>query len=84
MAQVTFVYYAAARAAASGVKEESFEAGTIAGAQAQSVARHGSEMERLFGLCSFLVAGRAADPQEFSALLGGDVRVDVLPPFAGG
>ena len=38
-------------------------------------------LERVLGLCSFLVNGKHA---ERTAILPDDPRVDVLPPFAGG
>lgn len=45
--------------------------------------QHGAELARVLELCSFLVEGHAVEAAE--ALPQQDeIRVDVLPPFAGG
>ena len=84
MAVVIFAYFASARAAASGVTSESFEADTIDAARVLAEARHGAELARIFGICSFLLNGAKVSAEVFASPLSGDVRVDVLPPFAGG
>ncbi len=80
----TLRYWAAARAAA-GTPAEEVDEGTLHDALARAVARHGSGLERVLTVCSYVVDG---DP--VGARPHGDVRllpeavVDVLPPFAGG
>lgn len=77
-------YFAAAADAADREEESlTLEPGaTIEDVRLELGARHGHEMTRVLGLCSFLLDGRVADPSaEISA---GGARIDVLPPFAGG
>lgn len=82
------VRYFAAAADAAGVDEEhlALAAGsTIADLSAHAGAKHGAELSRVLGLCTFLLDGQAAEPGTPLATSGASaVRVDVLPPFAGG
>ncbi len=80
MARVTLRYWAAAKAAA-GVAQEVVDGGTLEQVLDDAAQRHGAELARVLGLCSFLVQGvRAARDTRLS---DGDI-VEVLPPFAGG
>lgn len=80
----TLRYWAAARAAA-GVAADELEAATLADALGQAVARHGSTLEKVLSVCSYVVDGDpvGARPHD-GVVLRGDALVDVLPPFAGG
>jgi molybdopterin converting factor small subunit len=77
-------YWAAARAAA-GVAEESYDAPTLAAALSAAVAAHGPALERVLGVCSFLVDGEPVGTRDRAGIaLTGDSVVEALPPFAGG
>lgn len=82
---VNMRYFAAAADAAGAEKEEvTVDRGaTIADLRTAVGELHGAEMARVLGLCSFLLQGQAADPDAVIPA-DPDVRVDVLPPFAGG
>ncbi len=80
----TLRYWAAARAA-SGTAEEQVEAATLHDALAGAVARHGSGLEKVLGVCSYVVDGDPVGGREHASVaLGPGALVDVLPPFAGG
>jgi sulfur-carrier protein len=84
MELVSLYYWAGARAAA-GVESESIVAATVADAlQAVVAARADPAFSRVVQACSLLVDGVAAHPDDLGRALPGPVRVDVLPPFAGG
>jgi molybdopterin synthase sulfur carrier subunit len=84
MAEGTIRYWAAARAAA-GVDAEPYSAATLAEALAAAIDRHGPELARVLGVCSFLVD---ADPvgkrDHASVALPEGGTIEALPPFAGG
>ncbi|BAJ30146.1 MULTISPECIES: MoaD/ThiS family protein [Kitasatospora] len=82
----TVRYWAAAKAAA-GRAEESFTAGTLAGALAAVRAAHAGrpELLRLLGVCSFLLDGEQIGGLDHAGVpLSEGWTVEVLPPFAGG
>jgi molybdopterin converting factor small subunit len=84
MEMVTLYYWAGARAAA-GMESESTSATTVAEAvRAVVAARADPAFSRVVKVCSLLVDGVAAHPDDLDRVLTGPVRVDVLPPFAGG
>ena len=86
MAKVTIQYWAAAKQAA-GVAEESVEAGTLAEALEEIVARRGDDgrLRSVLARSSFLVDGTPAGRQMAAELvLTEAARVEVLPQFAGG
>ena len=84
MEKVALYYWAAARAAA-GVESELIEATTVADALQRVIeARADPRFSRVIKACSLLVDGVAAHPDDLGRVLPGPVRVDVLPPFAGG
>jgi molybdopterin converting factor small subunit len=84
MEMVSLYYWAGARAAA-GVESESVRAATVAEAvQTVVAARADVAFSRVVQACSLLVDGVAAHPDDLDRVLTGPVRVDVLPPFAGG
>ncbi|HEU0104128.1 MAG TPA: MoaD/ThiS family protein [Mycobacteriales bacterium] len=83
-ARTTLRYWAAARAAA-GTPADELTAPTLADALAQAVALHGSGLEKVLSVCSYVVDGDPVGgrPHEAVPLRDGSL-VDVLPPFAGG
>ncbi len=86
MARVTIQYWAAAKEAA-GVPEESVEAGTLAEALAEVLARRGSDgrLRAVLATSSFLVDGTAAGRGVTADVILPDAaRIEVLPQFAGG
>ena len=86
MARVTIQYWAAAKEAA-GLAEESVEAGTLAEALAEVVARRGGDgrLRAVLAASSFLVDGAAAGRGAAADLILPEAaRVEVLPQFAGG
>jgi molybdopterin synthase sulfur carrier subunit len=84
MEKVSLCYWAGARAAA-GVESEAVVATTVAEAVETVVAaRADPAFSRVVKACSLLVDGVAAHPDDLDRVLSAPVRVDVLPPFAGG
>ena len=72
--------YFAAAAEAAGVEEEELSADTVGALNELLAQKYGAPMQRVLASGSFLVDGVVSrDP---SIKLG--LRVDVLPPFAGG
>jgi sulfur-carrier protein len=82
--EVTVRYWAAARDAA-GRSEEKVTGRTLGDVIAAAGARHGPELARLLGICSYLVGDQPAKRADAAGveLMAGAV-VEVLPPFAGG
>ena len=81
---VSLYYWAGARAAA-GVESETTAALTVAEAlETVLTTRADPAFSRVVKACSLLVDGVAAHPDDLRRPLSGPVRVDVLPPFAGG
>ena len=80
----TLRYWAAARAAA-GTPADELDAVTLHDALGQAVGRHGSALEKVLSVCSYVVDGDpvGSRPHDAVALRDGSL-VDVLPPFAGG
>lgn len=87
-------YFAAARAA-RGVPQESVDGPTASGtlddllddlgAAHTDVTAGGMTLAQIFGRCSFLVDGHTVTRSDAATVdMGSVVRVDVLPPFAGG
>jgi sulfur-carrier protein len=84
MEKVSLYYWAGAKAAA-GVESESVSASSVAEAlRAVVETRADPAFSRVVKACSLLVDGVAAHPDDLERGLSGPVRVDVLPPFAGG
>lgn len=77
---VVEVRYFASAAEAAGCEEESLMASTVGELRALLVERYGEPMSRVLAAGSFLVDGVVS--RDDSRALG--LRVDVLPPFAGG
>lgn len=80
--------YFAAAADAAGTDSETVD--LPGGSTIDDLVQHlghskGGDLPRVLGLCSFLLDGQAADPgQNLSPGADGAIRVDILPPFAGG
>jgi molybdopterin synthase sulfur carrier subunit len=84
MSTVHFRYWAGARAAA-GRSEETVEAATVGDALALVCASHADErFTQVVRACSVLVDGATAHQADLTRALGAPVRVELLPPFAGG
>jgi molybdopterin synthase sulfur carrier subunit len=77
---VVEVRYFAAAAEAAGCEEESLDASAVGELRALLIERYGDAMARVLASGSFLVDGVVS--RDDARSLG--VRVDVLPPFAGG
>jgi molybdopterin synthase sulfur carrier subunit len=84
MPPVHLHYWAGAKAAA-GTAEETVEAPSVRRAlEIASAARADGRFDRVLSACSLLVDGVAVHEADLDRLLDGPVRVEVLPPFAGG
>ena len=84
MQTVDFFYWAGAKAAA-GTASESVSARSVGEAiEAVTATRSDTRFSRVVQVCSFLIDGTTAHPDDLERELSGPVRVDVLPPFAGG
>ena len=80
-----FVHYWAGAKAAAGEATEHYEGATVAEALATARARHPSErFARVLRVSTVLVDGLAAHPGDLERPVTGEVRVEILPPFAGG
>lgn len=83
-ARVVVHYWAAAREAARCVSEE-LTGRTLADIIEQAGERHGAELTRLLGICSFIVGDRPVKREGAATVeLHDAMTVEVLPPFAGG
>ena len=84
MPQVTFNFWAGARAAA-GTASEAVEAASVSAALDVVLAAHDDvRFTRVVRASSLLVDGVATSADALQSLLGGPTVVEVLPPFAGG
>jgi molybdopterin converting factor small subunit len=77
---VVEVRYFAAAAEAASCESEALDASTVGALKSLLIARYGDPMARVLASGSFLVDGVVS--RDDARALG--VRVDVLPPFAGG
>jgi sulfur-carrier protein len=81
---VSLHYWAGARAAA-GVTEEEIEARSVAEAlQLACEERSDPHFDKVIKASSVLIDGLTAHQEDLERLLIAPVRVEVLPPFAGG
>lgn len=82
------VRYFAAAADAAGTDAEKVTlpaSATIQDLRSYLGEAHGAELTRVLELCSFLLNGTSAeDSAELRVGDDGAIRLDVLPPFAGG
>jgi sulfur-carrier protein len=84
VAEITVRYWAAARDAA-GCASERLPGRTLADVIDACGERHGPELTRLLGICSYLVGAAPAKRAEAAEVrLESGTVVEVLPPFAGG
>jgi molybdopterin converting factor small subunit len=83
MPTVSLHYWAGARAAA-GTAEEQWDAGTVREALERAAAGRDARFGRVLGACTLLVDGLATHEGDLDRVLTAAVRVEVLPPFAGG
>ncbi|WP_375425880.1 MoaD/ThiS family protein [uncultured Friedmanniella sp.] len=82
MSTVHLHYWAGARAAA-GTAEETVEASTLRAALDRVGARSG-HFSRVLSACTVLLDGLAVRESDLDRPLRTEVRIEVLPPFAGG
>nr|WP_236718582.1 MoaD/ThiS family protein [Actinoplanes sp. TFC3] len=75
-------YFAGARAAAGGVREEEILASSLDGLSEALTERHGERLAVVLKAATFLVDGLTCHDRQ--AALRPGATVDVLPPFAGG
>jgi sulfur-carrier protein len=81
---VSLHYWAGARAAA-GVAEEQIEARSVAEALRLACdQRSDPHFDKVIAASSILIDGLTAHPEDLERRLAVPVRVEVLPPFAGG
>jgi molybdopterin synthase sulfur carrier subunit len=84
MVSVSLHYWAGARAAA-GLETETVSAGSVAEAIRAVVARRqDARFALIIKASSVLINGLAAHEQDLERPLSASVRVEILPPFAGG
>jgi len=84
MVTISLYYWAGAKAAA-GVAMERFEADTVASALQQAKeARHDQHFDRVLSASSVLIDGLVAQHVDLGLERTEPVRVEILPPFAGG
>jgi sulfur-carrier protein len=84
MVPVSLHYWAGARAAA-GVAEEQIEARSVAEAlRFARDERSDPHFDKVIKASSLLIDGLAAHPADLERPLKAPVRVEILPPFAGG
>jgi molybdopterin synthase sulfur carrier subunit len=84
MVPVSLHYWAGARAAA-GVAEEQIEARSVAEAlRFARDQRSDPHFDKVIRASSVLIDGLTAHPADLERPLMGPVRVEILPPFAGG
>ncbi|WP_438862177.1 MoaD/ThiS family protein [Paractinoplanes aksuensis] len=82
MPTLTVRYFAGARAAANGTRDEAVDAATLDELKVLLTDRHGERLGVVLKAASFLVDGLTCHDQ--SAPLPTGATVDILPPFAGG
>lgn len=83
MAAITLRYFAAARAAA-GLDQETIDCETPEAAFTAVSRAHGSDLQRIIDISSFLLDGQSLGRERIGDPVVGSVTIDVLPPFAGG
>lgn len=84
MASISLHYWAGARAAA-GLDHEVIEADTVAVALHRAIVAHADRhFERVLRASSLLIDGLTAHPADLERARDQPVRVEILPPFAGG
>jgi sulfur-carrier protein len=84
MTTIALQFWAGARAAA-GVAREEWVADSVAEAvQLARAARNDADFDRVVAMCSILVDGVVAHPDDLSRVRTTPVVAEVLPPFAGG
>jgi molybdopterin converting factor small subunit len=84
MARISVYYWAGAKAAA-GVELDSFDTDSVAEAlELARRARNDPRFDRVLSISSVLVDGSVVRGADLEQQVAGDVRVEILPPFAGG
>lgn len=83
MPPVHLHYWAGAKAAA-GTAEETLEASSVRAALELACAGRDPRFRRVLSACSLLLDGVVAHEADLDRVLEAPVRVEVLPPFAGG
>ncbi|MDN5771401.1 MAG: hypothetical protein L0H24_10970, partial [Microlunatus sp.] len=81
---VQLVFWAGAKAIA-GKTSESWSVETVGAAlRAAAQARRDPRFDRLLEVCSVLIDGVVLHPDQVERPVVGQVRAEILPPFAGG
>ncbi len=84
MTTITLQFWAGARAAA-GVAREEWAAGSVGEAlDLARAARADPRFDRVVAMCSILIDGTVAKPDDLVRPRTEPVLAEVLPPFAGG
>ena len=84
MVSISLHYWAGARAAA-GTTTETIEADTVRAALQQATDEHADpRYTKVLAASSLLIDGQQAHADDLDRVLDREVRVEVLPPFAGG
>ncbi len=84
MTTIAFQFWAGARATA-GVTREEWQADSVAEAiELARRARADVAFDRVVAMCSILIDGIVAGPDDLAALRTTPVVAEFLPPFAGG
>ena len=84
MVSISLHYWAGARAAA-GVDQELVEADSVAAALQRATEKHADRrFELVLRASSLLIDGLTAHPADLERVREQPVRVEILPPFAGG
>ena len=84
MATISLYYWAGAKAAA-GVSMERFETDSVAAALQSARERRGDlRFDRVLSASSILIDGLVARDADLTRSRTAEVKVEVLPPFAGG
>ena len=83
--QTVSLYYWAGAKAAAGVEVERFDVDTVAAALDQARRRRSDpRFDRVLSVSSVLIDGLVAQHVDLERVLTEPVRVEILPPFAGG
>jgi molybdopterin synthase sulfur carrier subunit len=83
--QIVSLHYWAGAKAAAGVDMERFDAETVAAALDQArKQRSDPRFDRVLSMSSVLIDGLVAQHVDLQRALTEPVRVEILPPFAGG
>lgn len=84
MTTIALQFWAGARAAAGVAREEWVADSVTEALELARRARNDARFDRVVAMCSILVDGEVAHPDDLSRARTSPVVAEVLPPFAGG